>query len=89
MLQAGPAMSNTRAEPGVNPFSIRATAIGILPVAHRYIGMAKASTSSILANELSLKTSKNESGTSTVISPATISPIISHLPISSIISRKA
>ena len=89
ILQAGPAISRTKAAPGVNPLSIRATAIGILPVAHRYIGIEKHSTSSMLAKELSLNISKNESGTNTVIRPATIKPIISHLPISSIISRKA
>ena len=36
MLHAGPAMRSTSAAPGVSPFSMSTTAIGIDPVAHRY-----------------------------------------------------
>ena len=78
MLQAGPAISNTNAAPGVSPFIISATAIGILPVAHIYIGMAMHKTKSILSNVLSLNTAKKSFGTNTVIRPATIKPITSH-----------
>ena len=47
-LTAGPAMSSTSAVPGDKPFSIRATAIGIEPVAHKYIGIANNNTINIL-----------------------------------------
>ena len=47
-LVAGPAISKTSAAPGVNPFNIKAAAIGIDPVAHRYIGIEKANTIIIL-----------------------------------------
>ena len=63
--------------------------MGMEPVAHRYIGIASRSTSSILNSELSAKISKNDSGTNTVMRPATMSPTISHLPMSCIISTKA
>ena len=89
MLHAGPAISNTNAAPGVSPLSISATAIGIDPVAQRYIGMAIASTSNIDAHVLPWNTEKRLSGTSTVIAPAAMMPITSHLPMSSIISTKA
>jgi hypothetical protein len=86
---AGPAISSTSAVPGDNPLSIRATAMGIEPVAQRYIGIARASTSSILNSELCAKTSKKELGTNTVMSPAMTSPIVNHFPMSCIISTKA
>lgn len=89
MLQAGPAISSTSAAPGVSPFIISATAIGMLPVAHIYIGMAMQSTSSMLRNVLPLKISKKVSGTNTVINPAITNPMTSHLPMSCIISTKA
>ena len=57
-LHAGPAINNTSAAPGVRPFSINATAIGILPVALRYMGMEMHNTSSIDERLLSLNTSK-------------------------------
>ena len=87
-LQAGPAISNTSAAPGVSPFIIRATAMGMLPVAQTYIGMLMHSTSRMLRRELSLKTSNHWSGTNVVIIPATTKPTTSHLPISTIISTK-
>ena len=89
MLHAGPAISSTMAAPGVSPFSIRATAMGIEPVAHRYIGMDMASTSSIEASVLSRKSVKALSGKASVITAATTMPTTSHLPMSSIISTKA
>lgn len=88
-LTAGPAIKSTNAVPGERPFSIKATAIGIDPVAHKYIGIANTKTRSMLSSGLSEKMAKNESGTKTVISPATTNPIRSHLPISCIISTKA
>ena len=83
---AGPAINKTKAAPGDKPFSIRATAIGIEPVAHKYIGKAKSNTNSILSRELSANKAKNSFGTATVIIPATTRPIIRYLPISCIIS---
>ena len=79
-LHAGPAINNTSAAPGVSPFIINATAIGMLPVAHRYMGMEMHNTSSIDVKLLSLKISKYESGTKIVISPATTSPTTSYFP---------
>ena len=58
MLHAGPAMSSTSAAPGVSPFSIKATAIGMLPVAQIYIGRALQSTNIILIRVFPLKTVK-------------------------------
>ena len=52
-LLAGPAISSTSAAPGVSPFIMSATAIGMLPVAHRYIGMLMQSTRSMLMRVLS------------------------------------
>ena len=88
ILHAGPAIRSTRAAPGVRPFSIRATAIGILPVAQIYMGIAMQRTNSMLIRVLPLKIVKKLSGTKTVISPAMIRPMTSHLPISPIISIK-
>ena len=51
-LQAGPAISSTSAAPGVSPFSMSATAMGMLPVAQTYIGMETQSTNSIEAQVL-------------------------------------
>ena len=47
------AISSTSAVPGESPFIIRATAIGMEPVAQRYIGIANTSTMSMLSRELS------------------------------------
>ena len=58
MLQAGPAINNTSAAPGVSPFIINATAMGMLPVAHRYMGTEMHNTSSIDVRLLSLNISK-------------------------------
>ena len=58
----------------------------MLPVAHRYMGTEMHNTSSIDVRLLSLNTSKQVSGTRTVINPATTSPTTSHLPTLSIIS---
>ena len=88
-LQAGPAIRRTRAAPGVSPLSISATAIGMLTVAQTYIGIAIASTSSIEAKVLPLNMPNQDSGTRTVISPATSRPMASHFPMSLIISTKA
>ena len=88
-FDAGPAMSRTNAAPGERPLSISATAIGIDPVAQRYIGMANASTKAMLSNVLSWNVAKNVSGTNTVMSPATTNPMTSHLPMSCIMSKKA
>ena len=87
-LQAGPAISNTSAAPGVSPFIMSATAIGMEPVAQIYIGMAMASTRSMESRVLSLNTAKNSFGTKTVMRPATMSPMTSHLPMSPIMSMK-
>ena len=89
IFAAGPAMSRTRAAPGVRPFIIKATAMGMEPVAQTYIGMLMASTKSMDSHVLSAKIAKNSCGTKTVISPAMTRPITSHLPMSSIISTKA
>ena len=89
MLAAGPAISSTSAEPGVSPFSIKATAMGMEPVAQMYMGMLMASTSSMDIHVLSAKMAKNESGTSTVMSAAMTRPTTSHFPMSSTISTKA
>ena len=87
MLHAGPAIRSTNAAPGDNPLSINAAAIGMEPVAHTYIGTDTASTISMVNRGLSLKYKKKSSGTNTVIKPATTKPIISHLPMSCIISK--
>ena len=63
MLHAGPAMRSTSAAPGVSPFSMSTTAIGIDPVAHRYIGMDMMSTRIIDAMVLSLNIVNTSSGT--------------------------
>lgn len=89
MFAAGPAIRSTKAAPGVSPFNIKATAIGMLPVAQIYIGIERHSTNSIDSKLLFEKTSKKESGTSTVIRPAATRPITSHFPMSDIISTKA
>ena len=86
---AGPAISNTRAVPGDRPFSIRVMAMGIEPVAQRYIGMAHTNTNNMLSRGVSAKSAKNEFGTKTVMSPAMINPMTNHLPMSCIISTKA
>ena len=88
-LQAGPAIKRTRAAPGVSPLSISATAIGMLPVAQTYIGIAIARTSSIEAKVLPWNMLNQDSGTRTVINPATSRPMASHFPMSPIISTKA
>ena len=88
-LLAGPAISRTKAAPGVSPFIISAKAMGILPVAHRYMGMLKSRTKSMLYNVLPWNAMNHSSGTAAVMMPAMTSPITSHLPISSIISTKA
>ncbi len=88
-LLAGPAISSTKAAPGVSPLSIKATAMGMDPVAQRYMGNEKSRTKSILIKELPAKRAKNSSGTSMVMAPATTKPIKSHLPMSCIISTKA
>ena len=72
ILAAGPAISRTKAVPGDNPFNISATAMGMEPVAHRYIGMANSRTISILSNELCANNAKKDSGTNTVIRPAMV-----------------
>ena len=77
-LAAGPAINKTSAVPGLKPLSINATAMGMEPVAHRYIGIAHTSTSNMLNRGLSAKDMKKLSGTNTVISPATIRPMMSH-----------
>ena len=85
-LHAGPATRRTRAAPGVRPFIINATAMGMLPVAQRYMGMEMKSTRSMLARVLSLKKAKYSVGMTEVIIPAITRPTTSHLPMSSIIS---
>ena len=85
-LQAGPAISMTRAAPGVRPFIINATAMGMLPVAQRYIGTDRHNTNNIDMRLLSLNSSKQLSGTATVSTPATTNPTTSHFPTLSIIS---
>ncbi len=50
VLMAGPAIRSTKAAPGVIPFIISESAIGMEPVAHVYIGIAIASTISIFKN---------------------------------------
>lgn len=62
--------------------------MGMLPVAHRYMGMLMHSTRSMDMRVLSLNAANIDSGTKTVISPAMISPRTSHLPMSAIISTK-
>ena len=86
VLVAGPAMSNTSAAPGDNPLSISAAAIGIDPVAQRYIGIEKSSTTAIFSSGLSANEAKKLSGTRIVISPATSNPSTSQRPMSWIIS---
>ena len=88
ILQAGPAISKTSAAPGVRPFIMSATAMGMLPVAQIYMGIAMQRTSSMLRSVLSLKTSKRLSGTKTVINPAISSPMNNHFPMSPSISTK-
>ena len=87
-LAAGPAISSTRAAPGVNPLSISERAIGIEPVAQTYIGTDSASTTSILSRGYCAKAAKKSSGTHTVIRVATTSPITSHRPMLFIMSIK-
>ena len=82
MFVAGPAISRTSAAPGDMPFSISAAAIGIDPVAQRYMGTEKSSTSNMFFIGVSAYCSKKVVGTKTVISPAITNPITNHLPIS-------
>ena len=51
-LHAGPTMRSSRPAPGVRPFMMRATAIGMEPVAQRYIGSTIIMTRSIEAHVL-------------------------------------
>ena len=88
-LLAGPTIRSIRPAPGVRPFMISATAIGMEPVAQRYIGNTRTRTRSIDATVFPRKTVKNESGINAVIRPAMRRPITSHFPISSIISIRA
>ena len=81
-LHAGPAMSNTNAAPGVSPFIMSATAMGILPVAQRYMGIVIKSTNSMLEKVLSLKIAKYSVGMRVVMAPAMSRPTTNHLPIS-------
>ena len=86
MLLAGPAKRSTKAHPGESPFSISATAMGMLPVAHKYMGILSIKMASMLKRLLSWKTENHSAGTSVVMMPAVMSPIISHLPMSAIMS---
>ena len=79
-------MSSTKAAPGDNPLSMSAAAMGIDPVAHRYIGTDRASTSNMLAKGNSLKAAKKSSGRKTVMNPAIASPTTSQRPMSCTIS---
>ena len=81
MLTPGPAINNTSAAPGDNPFIIKAAAIGMLPVEQTYIGTAIAKTINIVTIEGKFKLAKNESGIRTVINVPIIKPITNHLPI--------
>ena len=80
MLTPGPAISNTRAAPGDKPLSIKAAAIGMLPVEQTYIGMATNNTIIMVTMDGRFKSVKNESGTNNVINVPIISPMTSHLP---------
>ena len=55
-------MSSTSAAPGDNPLSISAAAIGIDPVAQRYIGIEKSSTTAIFSSGLSANEAKKVVG---------------------------
>lgn len=81
MLTPGPAINNTKAAPGDKPLSIKAAAIGMLPVEHTYIGTAINKTINIVTMEGRLRFVKNESGTNIVINVPIINPITNHLPI--------
>ena len=82
MFVAGPAISSTSAAPGDSPLSMRAAAMGIEPVAHRYMGADSTSITSMLSKGTSLKRVKKSSGTATVITAAMTSPMTIHLPMS-------
>lgn len=66
--------------------SISDIAMGIDPVAHTYIGTATATITSMASRGYSARLRKSESGTATVITAATTSPITSHLPTDATIS---
>ena len=88
-LTAGPAISNTKAAPGVRPLAISDTAMGMEPVAQTYMGMATASTKSILSSLYSCSAASHSLGTVTVMSAAMSRPVTNHLPTSCIMSTKA
>ncbi len=77
-LVAGPAISRTRAAPGLSPFSISTAAIGTEAVAHIYTGMAASSIISISSISLDVVPAKKLSGMKTARRAAITSPIISH-----------
>ncbi len=79
-MAAGPAISRTKAAPGLSPFKTRDIAMGMEPVAQTYIGTATTIIASIASNGRSLSDTRNWSGTYTVISAATTNPMTSHLP---------
>ena len=77
-LVAGPSISNTRAAPGDNHLNNKARAIGIEPVAHRYIGIDKSKMKNRLSIGLSAKDEKKSSGIYMVMIVATTIPSKSH-----------
>jgi len=87
-LTAGPAISNTKATPGVRPFSISDRAMGMEPVAQIYMGTAITTTASMASRGYRARPTKRSSGTNTVMRAAMISPITSHLPMLSTMLMK-
>ena len=74
ILVAGPAISRTRAAPGVIPFSTRASASGMEPVAQVYMGMASTRTTIMQSNGYSCRKRKKSSGTNAAMSAPSRSP---------------
>ena len=79
ILVAGPAIKSTRAAPGVIPFATSASASGMEPVAHVYIGIASMSTASIQSSGYSRRARKSSFGTNAEISAPKRRPMSSHL----------
>ena len=79
ILVAGPAIKSTRAAPGVIPFATSASASGIEPVAHVYIGIAKSNTQTMQRIGYSRNARNSSFGTNAEINAPSTRPIMSHL----------
>ena len=88
ILVAGPAIKSTSAAPGVMPFSTKASARGMEPVAQVYIGIASTNTTTMQSSGYSCRNRKKSSGTKAAISAPSKRPMMSHLLTSPIMFTK-